>query len=573
VTAILEAAATPMPGRSKEAARLYANLMAVPPTVRRRFMSGLAAGDIAQVLTIAAREAGTPFALWRDDPVGFVVDVLGEATWSKPREILNAVPHTKRVAVPSCFSSGKTWSSARAVLWFSLTRAPGTAKVVTMAPTWRQVVRLLWSEVRSAHGRAKLPGTVDMAQLKIPDAQGVDLVVAYGLSAAPWNEAAVQGIHSPELLLIVDEAGGIGHTIGRNLRGMLSSDGSHMLAIGNPPTDEEDSWFEGLCDQPEVVTIPISVYDTPAMSGEQAPRCRSCHPQNIHSVTRHLVEESWVEETIREHGEDSNYVQAKVYAKFPAGGPSRVIPSAWIDMAHDADEPEPEDDLVRLDSLGLEGENASWLVRRGAWVRLGVDVAADGGDELVITRIVGDLITIQHTSAGSTNTNSVDVAGKVLKEIRKAEALARALGSGVPVRVKLDGIGVGWGVAGLLQSWGEEKMHGASVVSVVVSERTDREPDAATLRPRRKRDEMWLATRHLLEPRGEIPALRLRVDRKTLAQLRAPSMSTDSGGYTVVESKKSLKDRGLSSPDRAEGVLLAVYEPETSRRKKSSLLV
>jgi hypothetical protein len=284
------------------------------------------------------------------------------------------------------------------------------------------------------------------------------------------------------------------------------------------------------------------------------------------------VEASWVEETIREHGEDSHYVQAKVYARFPTGGPSRVIPSSWIDAAHEAEEPEPDQDLLRLCDLDLPEETAAWRVRRGAWIRLGVDVAADGGDELVISRMVGDLITIQHASAGAVNANSVHVAGVILNEIKRAERLATALGTGAAVRVKVDGIGVGWGVAGLLQAWGEEGQHHAEIVAVVVSEKTDREPDAATLRPRRKRDEMWLAMRHVLEPRGETPAVRLRTDRRTLAQLRAPAMSTDSGGYTVVEAKKSLRDRGLSSPDRAEATLLAVYEPVETRRKQARLV-
>jgi hypothetical protein len=34
-------------------------------------------------------------------------------------------------------------------------------------------------------------------------------VVAYGFRPADNNEAAVQGIHAPHLLIVVDEAGGI----------------------------------------------------------------------------------------------------------------------------------------------------------------------------------------------------------------------------------------------------------------------------------------------------------------------------------------------------------------------------
>jgi hypothetical protein len=36
----------------------------------------------------------------------------------------------------------------------------------------------------------------------------------------------------------------------------------------------------------------------------------------------------------------------------------------------------------------------------------------------------------------------------------------------------------------------------------------------------------------------------------------------------VIESKKSLRRRGLSSPDRAEAALLAAYQPGPSSKRK-----
>lgn len=570
--------------QSKEAARLYTDLRAAPLPARRRFMKTLTTPDWTQILHVASRQAGTPYGIWQDDPVGFVTDVLRESTWAKPREILGSIPHNDKVAVPSCYASGKTWSASRACLWFALTHAPGEAQVITMAPTWRQVVRLLWSEVRFAHARAGLPGTVDMAQLKMPTASGLEVVVAYGLSAAPWNEAAVQGIHAKKLLLIVDEAGGISHVIGRNLRGMTSTAGSHMLAIGNPPTDDEGSWFEGLCTKvdengdPMAKVIPISAYDTPSQSGEKAPLCRTCPPGEPHPVTRHLVKAKWIAETINEHGRDSNYCQAKVFARFPRGGPSRALPSAWVDDAADLEEPEgPE--YVALSSLGLPDETDPWMVRRGSWIRLGVDVASDGGDEVAISRCVDDLITLQHASSGPINANATDVAGMVLKEILKAEALKNALGTTAKVRVKVDVNGLGWGVYGILLDWGKgpESKHNAEIVRVMVSETTNRDPEVETLRPYRKRDEMWLATRSLIQPRGpegeRKGMLRFRLDLRTLAQLRAPSMSTNSSGMTVIENKASLKKRGLSSPDRGESVLMTVYEPMVGPPRKKARLI
>ncbi|GIH95416.1 LAGLIDADG family homing endonuclease [Planobispora siamensis] len=523
---------------------------------------------IRQAVEVASLRKAHRTWRWRNAPAGYRWEVV---------KSVEQLPDERTVAIEvdidhtwvDLFVEHNTWTASRALLWFALTRPPGQVQVITMAPTWRQVARLLWTEVRFAHGRASLPGTVDMVQMKLPMFDGHDEVVAYGLSGAPTNEHGVQGIHKQELLLIVDEAGGISHVIGNNLRGMTSTDGSHMLAIGNPPSDEEGSWFEGLCSRPEeALCIPISAFDTPGASGEDAPVCRTCLGTVApHKVTKHLVKPSWITETIAEHGEDSAYVQSKVYARFPRGGPNRVLPSVWVDEAATSAEPD-DDDYVPLPALGLADESGTWMVRRRAWIRLGVDVASDGGDELVIARCVGDLLTIQHTSAGSANANQVDVAGQVLAEIRKAEALRAALGTRDPIRVKVDAIGLGWGVVSTLQRWGEEGVHDAEIVGVDVSEGTDREPDGETLKPNLKRDEMWLAMRALLRPTGHGQQLRLRVDARTLAQLRSPLMGTNSGGKTVVESKKKMRLRGLSSPDRAEAALLSVYEPAPPKTKK-----
>jgi hypothetical protein len=342
-----------------------------------------------------------------------------------------------------------------------------------------------------------------------------------------------------------------------------------MLAIGNPATDDEGSWFEGFCDHPKAEMIRISAFDSPQITGEVTDWCRTC-PKEVgrHRLAIHITDREWIDETIEEYGKDAPFVIAKVYAKFPRGGSSRVIPADWVELAVDRPEPD-EPGYVRLDSLGLDEETDGWMVKPGSWVRLGVDVAADGGDELAISRAVGDLVTIEHISSGATNANAVDVAGKVLREILKAQKLRAALGTKAAVRVKVDGIGVGWGVAGVLEAWRSEGVHDAEILAVKVSESTGRDDEGAVMRPARKRDEMWLATRQSLAPRKGSPSqvqilpglLRLRVDRRTQAQLSAPTYGTNSSGLTVVEGKPSMKSRGLASPDRAEALLLAVYEP------------
>lgn len=557
--------------------RLFDDLMAVPPEVRRTVYPDLSQRDMTELLAVARDVGGTPYALWRDDCPGFIEDVLGETMWSTSRRIMAALSSSQRVAVPSCYGSSKTWSTARATIWFGATRPVGTALVVTIAPIFRQVQRQMWPEIRKAHGRSGMPGSIDMTQWKMPMQSGLTHTVAYGLSAPPHNEAAVQGIHSPELLLVVDEAGGISRPIGRNLRAMLTGDSTRMIAIGNPPTDDDASWFETFCASDGTVTIPITAPATPNFTGEDAPRCRSCPPQvPTHSLAAHLVDQQWVAEAIAEHGQDAPYVQAKVFARFPKGGQSRTMPYTWVEVAAEQDEPEPAPGWHRLCDLGLPDEDREWLVADGDWVRLGVDVAADGGDEFVIARTVGTLGTVEHRSAGIENEDPVNVAGKVLEHIRRAEALRRALHTAAPVRVKVDVIGVGWGVVGVLQSWGREGLHDADVIGVDVRESPQEAKQGVgeTLRPWRQRDMMWLAGRDLLRPLGpgEPGRVRLRVDRRTIAQLTGPGYGTNASGYTVIESKDSLRRRGLPSPDRGEAWLLSVFEPPAARKKRVRLL-
>lgn len=528
---------------STEADSVLWELMNLPPTARRDVYRDFKQKDLQWVLGAASRQLGTPYGIWVDDAQGFVEDILGEPTYSIPSRMFTELSRPKaRLVVPSCFASGKSWSAARSVLWWSMVHPVGTAKTVLLAPLWRQVTHQLWPELRRSHSKADLPGVVDMSQMKMPTEKGLDVVVAYGIAAAPHNEAAVQGIHAANLLLVVDEAGGLGHVIGRNLRGLLTGDNTRLLTIGNPPTDEERSWFERLSHEPSSTVLRISAFDTPNLTGEKVAQCGSCPPDvPAHPLSDHLVDRDWVEDTIRVHGEDSPFVQAKVYARWVKNTQSVCIPAAWIDAAKitDLEEHVP-----------------------GSWVRLGVDVASGGGDELVVARLVGRQATIEHATSGPDNANPVHVAGVVLRHILEAEKLARSLQSETPVRVKIDAIGVGWGVAGLLEEWGREGKHSSEIVKIVVSERPGSSPEAATLRPRNKRAEMWLAGRALLMPDDDAQTgIHLAVDDKTLAQFSLPKMQTDSAGFTVIESKDSMRNRGVQSPDRAEAVLLSLYEP------------
>jgi hypothetical protein len=95
----------------------------------------------------------------------------------------------------------------------------------------------------------------------------------------------------------------------------------------------------------------------------------------------------------------------------------------------------------------------------------------------------------------------------------------------------------------------------AQVIGVNVAER----PKDQT-KFKNQRAEMWWNTRTLTQPKDGKQELRLEVDRSVLAQLAGPTFKSDSSGRIQIESKIDMKRRGVSSPDRAEAILLALYE-------------
>jgi hypothetical protein len=313
-----------------------------------------------------------------------------------------------------------------------------------------------------------------------------------------------------------------------------------MLILGNPPVSEENTWFERLCSSPRYNVIRVGAFDTPAWTGEQTGQCRTCPPGvPPHEVVTHLVDEDWVQGVVEEFGEDSAYYQARVMAQFPRDNSSKVLPMSWLELAQAN---------ILEDQMGEK-------------IRLGVDVAADGGDEFVIARADGWKVGIVHAKAGSDNEDPVRVAGRVAEEIDRAELDHKKRGITDRVVVKVDAIGVGWGVTGFLSTWQREGRFRAEIIGVNVS-KTAR--DAVHFS--NQRGEMWWNARRLIQPiDGEPGVMQLDITTRELAQLNGPTYGTDSSGRITIEKKADMKKRGVGSPDRAEAILLAVFEPPTAR--------
>lgn len=313
--------------------------------------------------------------------------------WSKQIQVLQALASHDRVIVRSGNGVGKTYVSALAVLWFLVAYMP--SKVITTAPTWLQVEKLLWSEIKNIFKTSKNPlgGILTETELKISDDW-----FALGLST---NEPVrFQGHHSENILVVFDEAPGVADEIYEAAQGLLTSKNAKWLLIGNPlsPVGRFYDYFTN----PLWHKIHISGLDSPNITGES-----NDFPT--------LVSKRWVEERREEWGEENPFYQARVLGNFPSEGDDSLFPLSLIEQASLLDFP-------RTDKLFM-----------------GVDVARFGSDETVFTVYDGSqVIEIQSFLKKSTT----ETVGKIIEIYRKYSKF-NAIG--------VDDTGVGGGVTDQLR--------------------------------------------------------------------------------------------------------------------------
>ena len=142
-------------------------------------------------------------ASWIDDPVRFSIDCFGEEPDHLQRPIFEAVAEHDRIAVRSGNGPGKTWTAAKLGLWFFVTRPKSI--VVTTAPTWQQVQRILWKEIRANISKAPIlkpflylpPRDAEVLMIKRDGSYGDDWAM---IGRASDRKENMLGFHAPYLM-------------------------------------------------------------------------------------------------------------------------------------------------------------------------------------------------------------------------------------------------------------------------------------------------------------------------------------------------------------------------------------
>ena len=192
-------------------------------------------------------------------PVRFAGEILGVDLWSKQQEVLEALKDHRRVAVKSGNGLGKGFSAAVAILWFLYCH--DEAVVLSTASTFRQVRHVLWREVHRRYNQANysLGGRMLDTRLELSEGR-----FALGLSADSGDE--FQGFHSPNMLIVVDEAEGVSEPIYEAIEAVMTSENCRLLMIGNPTT-MSGTFRRAIYEHRDLYrTVTISALDSPNLT-------------------------------------------------------------------------------------------------------------------------------------------------------------------------------------------------------------------------------------------------------------------------------------------------------------------
>ena len=421
-------------------------------------------------------------AAYRDHPVLFVREVLGANPLPWQEDFLRAVARgERRISVRAGHGVGKSTVCSWALIWHMVTRYP--QKSVVTAPTAAQLFDALYSELKSWIN--KLPPIlkdlfeVFSDRINLKDAPESSFISARTSSSE--RPEALAGVHSENVLLIVDEASAVPEQVFEAAAGSMSGHSATTILISNPTRNS------GL------------FYKT---HHELASDWFRLH---VSCINIPLVSSDFVRQIEATYGRDSNAFRIRVLGEFAIADDDTLIAADLVDAAMSRDITQGDETMV-----------------------YGLDVARFGTDRTALCKRRGNVVVeIKHWGG----LDLMQTVGAVVNEAKTDN----------PEEICVDTIGLGSGVADRLRE------QGFNVRDVNVSESSAMNPNANKLR-----DELWLSVKDWLATR----AVKLPKDDTLRHELVAPRYNFTSSGKVVVESKDSMKRRGMRSPDLADALCL-----------------
>jgi len=281
------------------------------------------------------------------DPVWWIQNVLKVRLYSRARDMVEAVYKYDKVGVWSGHGVSKSFTMACVSLWWMLCMG---GLVLVTGPKFLQTKDIFFAAIRKVLAGAGLPPAQTPREL--PDSDKWELGPEQGIqiiNSAEHTAVNVQGYHAKNIMMIADEASGIGNALFDAIESSQVSRGvagarAKKVYTGNPNIVPGKIVFQGVygkaqhldeglmnntgkeIDPDEWVGLHISAYDSPNVTGEM--------------TIAGLVGPKYIEDRKVEYGEDSMLYSIRVLGEYFEGGAvDRLVPEAALQEWMERTEP------------------------------------------------------------------------------------------------------------------------------------------------------------------------------------------------------------------------------------------
>jgi phage terminase large subunit len=276
------------------------------------------------------------------------------------------------------------------------------AKTGTTAPSEHQLEDILWAEIATWFKRMpeELQDAFRLTYLRLELKGHEEVNFAAGRVSRPETPEAFAGYHSPNMLLIGDEASGIAEPIFEVGLGAMSTPNARM-ALASNGTKPNGFFFETHHKL-------RGRWHTIRVNSEDVPRARG-HIEDVAAV----------------YGRDSNVYRVRVLGEFPTSEDDSVIP-------------------LHLCEAAVSREVAPSEAYRVVW---GVDVARFGDDRTALAKRRGNVLLepVKHWRGKDTMQTSgllMDEWNSTYKDEQPSEIIVDVIGMGAGVVDRLRELGL-----------------------------------------------------------------------------------------------------------------------------------
>lgn len=401
------------------------------------------------------------------------------------------------VSIMSGRGTGKDAAISWVILWYLLLFQK--VKIAALAVNMKHLKAVLWPEIREWLAHSPLRDLYFMKKEEIT-LTGKSENFCQMRSATSKNNSedyaeALAGLHSPNQMVVCDEASGFKDSLFKPLRATITGACNFLVLLFNPTKNYGFAYESHYVEPDEWMLLQWNAEESP------------------------LVNQNVIDYSLRKFGRDSDDYRINILGKPPVASDGALIINEWVNFAAEQELDIPAD-YPRV---------------------LGIDVGG-GGDDTVIQPRRGGNFEKKITIRLSDDQFLEEEIAKVIKGFQAPDQPPL-------LRVVVDDNGLGWGVCeGLKRRFGKTLVRGIK----------------AQMKPRdkarfaSKRDELAWKLREMYM-RGE--ASFDKNDRNFIAQCAIIRYTDD--GVVKIEDKKSMKSRGLSSPNEFDAQCYSLSEDDS----------